>query len=451
MNLRGLAYLGLGDATLARASCEKCLSLDAAFFPAAFSLATLDVADKKPQLAQQRFEAIIKAQPGHLRAMHALAELRAHMGASKQEVTDLLASAVKLNPGEASAHVSLVNNHLINKQNDQALAVAQQALAALPDQPAILDALGRAQFASGQYAQAISTYSKIVAAEPGNVQVHTRIAEINLAAKNTEAAGQSLRRAVAAAPDSPLAHQRLFALEMKSGRTAEALKLARELQRRQPAHSLGFIQEGDALRGQKNNDAALAAYKTALGKNAPGDAATRYHATLTATGKSAEAEKFAGGWNKDHPQDVQFLSYLGSAALARKDYAVAEANYQRIVELQPNNALALNNVAWLLVQAGKPGGLALAQKANALAPNQPALMNTLAVALAADKQLDQAIELQKKVLVLAPNSQAMQLGLARLHIQAGQKPQARALLEPLAKLGDKFAEHAEVKTLLAGL
>ena len=104
-----------------------------------------------------------------------------------------------------------------------------------------------------------------------------------------------------------------------------------------------------------------------------------------------------------------------------------------------------------MVKAGKPGALPIARKADALAPNQPALMNTLAVALAAEKQLDQAIELQKKVLVLMPESQAMQLGLARLHVQAGQKPQARALLEPIAKAGDKFAGHAEVKALLAGL
>ena len=41
--------------------------------------------------------------------------------------------------------------------------------------------------------------------------------------------------------------------------------------------------------------------------------------------------------------------------------------------------------------------------------------------------------------------------LARLHVQAGHKPQARELLEGLDKLGEKFPEHAEVKSLLASL
>jgi Tfp pilus assembly protein FimV len=43
----------------------------------------------------------------------------------------------------------------------------------------------------------------------------------------------------------------------------------------------------------------------------------------------------------------------------------------------------------------------------------------------------------------------LKLGLARLYVQAGQKAQARELLEPLDKLGDKFRDHAEVKSLMA--
>ena len=114
-----------------------------------------------------------------------------------------------------------------------------------------------------------------------------------------------------------------------------------------------------------------------------------------------------------------------------------------------NSTIALNNVAWLMAKANKPGAVAYAQKANELQPNQPTLMDTYALALAADKQLDKALELQKKALALAPDNPALKLGLARLYVQAGQKAQARELLEPLSQLGDKFREQAEVKSLLA--
>ncbi len=449
--LRGVAYTGLKDAAQARASFEKALSIDAAFFPAIVHLAALDIAEKKPQLAQQRFEALLKAQPGHLRALLALADLRARNGGSKQEVTDLLATAVRLNPGEATAHLSLVNNHLANKQFEPALAAAQQADAALPNQPAILDALGRAQQAAGQLNQAATTFNRLVALQPGSPLAHMRIAEMKVAARDNEAAIESLKRAVAAKPDAVLPLQRLFALELQAGRHADALKLARDVQKRQPAHSLGFVLEGDVQRAQKSDVLALASYKTALAKVAPGIAAPRYHNLLASMGKKAEAEQFVTTWGKDHPQDVAFVVYLADADLARKDYANAELAYRRVAELQPTQVAALNNIAWLMLKANKPGALPFAEKANELQPNQPALMDTLALALAAEKRLDQAMELQKKALALAPDSNALRLTMARLHIQAGQKPQARELLEALAKLGDKFPDQAEVKGLLTAL
>ena len=449
--LRGVAYVGLKDMAQARASFEKALSLDAGFFPAAFNLAGLDIADKKPQAAQQRFEAILKAQPGHLRALLALADLRARNGGSKQEVTDLLATAVRLNPGEAAAHLSLINNHLVNKQAELALTAAQQADAALPNQPAILDALGRAQYAGGQPNQAVATYNRIIALQPGSPLAHMRVAEMKLASKDNDAAIDSLKRAVAAKPDALLPLQRLFALELQAGRHADALKLARDVQKRQPAHSLGFVFEGDVQRAQKSDAAALASYKTALGKVAPGIAAPRYHNLLTAMGKKAESDQFVTTWAKDQPNDVAFVVYLADNALARKDYANAELAYRRVAELQPTQVAALNNIAWLMVKANKPGALPFAEKANELQPNQPALMDTLALALAAEKRIDQALELQKKALALAPDSNVLRLTMARLHVQAGQKPQARELLESLAKLGDKFPDQADVKALLAGL
>jgi cellulose synthase operon protein C len=449
--LRGIAYQGLKDLPQARASFGKALAADPSYFPAAFNLAALDLADKKPQAAQERFEAILKIQPGHLRANLALADLKARAGANQKDVTDLLMTAVRLNPGEASARLSLVNNYLVNKLPEQAVAAAQQADAALPGQAAILDALGRAQQAAGQPNQAQATFNRIAALQPGNPLAHLRIADMNLAAKDTNAAIESLKRAVAAKPDALLPLQRLFALQLQASRYPDALKLARDVQKSQPAHSLGFVFEGDVLRAQKSDAAALASYKTALGKAGGDVAAPRVHSLLVSMGKKAEADQFVSAWSKDHAKDLVFAVYLADNALARKDYPGAEAAYRRVVEIQPNHVAGLNNIAWVMVKNNKAGALAFAEKANELQPNQPALMDTLALVLAAEKRIDQALELQKKALAIAPDSHTLRLTLARLHVQAGQKPQARELLEALVKLGEKFPDHAEVKNLLASL
>ena len=73
-----------------------------------------------------------------------------------------------------------------------------------------------------------------------------------------------------------------------------------------------------------------------------------------------------------------------------------------MLQIQPDAAAALNNLAWLAQQAHKPGGLAYAEKANAVAPNQPAFMDTLAMLLADKGDYPKAIEMQLKAVERQP-------------------------------------------------
>ena len=174
-------------------------------------------------------------------------------------------------------------------------------------------------------------------------------------------------------------------------------------------------------------------------------------AVLQAAGKSAEADRFAATHQKDNPKDAVFLSYLGERAIARKEYGVAEKNYAAVVQLQPNNASAYNNLAWVTSKLNKEGAIAYAEKANALAPNQPAIMDTLAVLLSDKGNYAKAVELQNKALALEPRNVFFKLNLAKIHIKGGKKDLARKELDELSKLGDKLPFQAEVATLLTNL
>jgi cellulose synthase operon protein C len=185
------------------------------------------------------------------------------------------------------------------------------------------------------------------------------------------------------------------------------------------------VLEGDVLRSQANDAAALVAYKTALAKTSPEIAAPRFHSLLLSMGKKADAEQFAKNWSREHAKDLAFATYMGDSALARKDFAGAEAAYRHVLELDPNHVASLNNVAWLLVKANKPGALPFAERANELQPNQPALMDTMASVLAYEKRLDEAVELQTRALALVPDSNVLRLSMARIYLQAQQRAKAR--------------------------
>ena len=95
--------------------------------------------------------------------------------------------------------------------------------------------------------------------------------------------------------------------------------------------------------------------------------------------------------------------------------------------------------------------MAYAEQANQLMPGRPALMDTLAAALAADRQLDKAVAVQKQAVERAPEDGQLRLNLAKLYIKADQKGMARGELERIGKLGRNFPQQEEVSKLLGSL
>jgi Tfp pilus assembly protein PilF len=138
---------------------------------------------------------------------------------------------------------------------------------------------------------------------------------------------------------------------------------------------------------------------------------------------------------------------VAESATARRDYPTAVRHYQALLQSQPNNPIILNNVAWALGQLKDPKALDYSERANRIAPNQPAIMETLGTLLAEKGEVTRALEVLQKAVELAPQSPALKLSLARAQIKAGKKSEARKQLDELAKLGDKFAAQAEVAKL----
>lgn len=449
--LQGRTYLAQKDVAQARKSFERALTIDPTYFPAVASLAGLDMADKKPEEAKKRFETVLAKNPKNGQALLALAELAARTGAAKEEVAKLVGNAVAANPTEVAPRLLLIDLHLRNKDTKLALSAAQDAQSTLPDSPEVLDALGRAQQASGDLNQAVTSFNKLANMLPSSPQPHLRLAEVHMAAKNKEAAAASLRKALEIKPDLQQAQRGSIMLDVDSKNYQGAVATAKNMQKQSPKDAVGYVLEGDISASQKNWDAAQAAYRNGLKQTSSTELALKLHSVLLASGKAPEAEKFSAGWQKDHPQDAAFLLYLADGAIARKDYAVAERTYQSVIKLQPNAAVAYNNLAWVTARLNKEGAIAFAEKANTLAPNQPAFMDTLAMLLSEKNEHAKALALQKKVLALQPEAALFKLNLAKMQIKAGDKSAAKSTLEELVKLGDKFAGQAEVAGMLKGL
>jgi putative PEP-CTERM system TPR-repeat lipoprotein len=316
----------------------------------------------------------------------------------------------------------------------------------------LLDALGRAQQLSGDGNQALLTFNKLAGMQPLSPLPYMRMAEVHMAvSKDKGSAAQSLRKALELKPDLLDAQRGLILLATDAKDYSGALTIARSVQEQRPKEAVGFQLEGDIAASQKKWDAAADAYRTGLKQGAVPALAIKLYAALGAAGKTAAQDKFANSWLADNPTDAVMRLLLGDTAIAGKNYADAEKFYSSVIRIQPNNAVAYNNLAWVTGKLNKGGAVGYAEKAIALAPNQPAFMDTLAMLLSEKGDYANALEWQTKALALQPENGTYRLNLARIHVKGDKKDLARKELDVLAKLGDKFAAQAEVAALLKSL
>lgn len=450
-NLRARALLAKNDMDGARKSFEKALAVNPTFFPAVASLARLDLIDKKPDEARKRFETLLTLAPKNFQALLALAEMKAASGGTPDEITSGIGKAISASPSEIAPRLALIQYYLKTKDTKKALGAANEAATSIPDKPEILDALGKTQQLAGDLNQAQITYGKLSSIQPTSPLPLLRLAEIQFSNKNKDEGIKSLKKVLEIKPDNLDAQRALILVAMENKNQGSALEIARMIQRQRAKEAVGYLLESDIHASSKAWSEAISTLRNGLKQIPTTELAIKLHTFQRASGNAADAEQFSVSWLKDHPKDVGFRMYMGDLANSQKNYSRAVIHYRSALSLQPNNALILNNLAWASGQTKAPEALEYAEKANQLAPNQPAFMDTLAMLLAEKGESSKAIELLKKAIVMAPQASVLQLNLAKLLIATGKKDDARKELEALAKIGEKFSGQAEVSQLLKSL
>lgn len=110
-------------------------------------------------------------------------------------------------------------------------------------------------------------------------------------------------------------------------------------------------------------------------------------------------------WLDHEPQSI-------AANLARADWLMnnnqnelAATHYDYVLEQQPNNIAALNNLAWLLRENDTERALELARRASEQAPQNSAVLDTYGWVLHLAGNHQQAVTTLEKALVLAPGNE----------------------------------------------
>ncbi|MFO0444443.1 MAG: XrtA/PEP-CTERM system TPR-repeat protein PrsT, partial [Betaproteobacteria bacterium] len=451
-NLRGRLLAQLGRADEAKAQFERALKIRNDFYPARYALAQFALREGRREDAEKLLQEALSQDPRNTHALLALAGVKSGRGADTKSIVADFERAIQSAPTSPGPRVGLVNFLISRGDFKSAVDVAQRADAEIPNTPDVLDALGRALVESGNRNQALTTFGKLGQLVPQSPLPHLRSADVHWKAQDRAAATESLKRALSVAPDNLQAQRTLVEAYVAQGMFDAAVDVARDVQKQRPTEDAGYLFEGGVLASQARWERAVEVYRRGL-KGVPGSAvlAARLFEALIAGKQEAIAMRHASEWLRANPGDVDFRFFLGDVALRSGDLASAETYYRSVLKQQPDNALAMNNLAWLLAQAKKPGAAEFARQADRLLPGNPSIMDTLATTRAAEGKPSEAVAVMRRALALDGKNPQLRLSYARLLIETGDKAAARSELSELSKLGDKFSSQDQVKILLSRL
>ena len=443
----------------------------------------------KRDQAAKIVDALLKQDPkdSDVIAMHATLLLQTGDPKQIKTVINELQPLVSKTPKNATLHYNLGRAYMAtsDSQNlDQARIHFQEAIKLEPRYIPAKLALAELQMAHGENATAVQTAEEILKADPTNLPAHLLRSNGLMRMGEMQKAREEMATALKMYPKSNDVVFQLGQLEYIEKNYKQAEAAFQALIQAGDARGLPGVMESKVAQGQW--DQAIEAAQTQL-KQAPdrGDYRLSLAKIYFRAGKYAESSaqyqmlidknpKVADlyvrlGESRENANDVNgaieafkkakeidsanFLPVLELALLYNRAGRDEEARktYEEVIKLQPDNVEALNNLAYLKADDGVDldQALAYAQRAQQKRPNDPNVIDTLALIYIRKNLTDDSVRMLRDLVSKTPGNATFHLHLALALYQKGDRPEAKKELQTALRNKPTDREQGKIKELLA--
>jgi tetratricopeptide (TPR) repeat protein len=348
--------------------------------------------------AESEWRRAAQSQPDLLDAQRALAGLA--LRKSDMDALAQTASAIiNLQPGSPEGYVFRSTAEINRKQSDKAEEDIRKAIEVAPQNPIGYVQMGNLRILQKQYKDAEQHFQQALDRDPGSADALRGIANVYLAQKQVDKAIAAIHQQLAKAPNSSAFHDLLGTVlfdQKKDAAGAEAeLKKAAELDK---SNSDALLKLGQVQAAEGHADEAIATHQQSL---------------------------------KDNPRDIRFYILIGSLFESKKDWDSAKEYYQKALAIQPDNAVASNNLAYVMLQQGGNVDVALsmAQTARRGLPDSPNTADTLGWAYYQKGIYNTAVDLFKEAVKKNPQDPTYQYHLGMAYQKTDQPELAKEHLQ----------------------
>lgn len=423
----------------------------------------------RKKAALQSASAWVKAQPGNTNALITHGDVSLANGEG-QDARKFYKQAMDEAKDDPRPDLAMARLNLREKQTDKALDLFKAAVRKAPDNRQALQgfmATAEKQDAkpflkqilsdhpeatgprlillemalqSGDTTRADELTAKLIAPESESqpspntgmvANIYTSVATRKARNDKASEAEAILNRAQALFAENENVSLQAAGLQFRMGNDKKARKLLKQTRLDHPDSVRPYLLEARHAYEQKKFGDAAELYKLALGKDGGTQVATRYAQALQKDGQKQEALKFLKKSAKSHEGNIPLRLALAVAYQNNDDKKGAIDTYESILEIDADNAVALNNLAWMYHKDDNDKALSLAEKAFKVSPDSPAIADTYGWILFKQGEQQQSISILEKAHKLAPDTEEIALHLAEAYKATGQSAKAKEVLKKM--------------------
>jgi len=230
----------------------------------------------------------------------------------------------------------------------------------------------------GQWDMAEAETDRLLDLAPREALAHHLTALVNLGKGYPDEAQAILEYSIRLNPDFTPSLVALGRLYLTNKDFDMAMKVSAALRRAAPNKPLGYALEGDVRLAQNDHGAAIAAYQKALNKAGSRLAIKNLSRRLVGLAQPDKVIDKLGDWIDTHPDDLELRIFLALQLQVERQTNAAMGHYRLALKQNHDQLVALNELAVWQQRQGQLGeAIGLAERAYALAPANPVIIDTL--------------------------------------------------------------------------
>lgn len=246
---------------------------------------------------------------------------------------------------------------------------------------------------------------------------------------STEKAFAILSRGKALLPNNQKIGLQTAILAFREGNNQEALETLNDLKQRHPNSSRPLIVEAAFLSSENRHQEAAETLSLALAKERSASTELAYARALQRAGNVGEALAALKASLEAFPGEPQLMNDLAMLYQATEREEEAIFAYEQVLEHSHNNALALNNLAWLYHKKSDSRALDLARRAFELTPGNASIADTYGWIMFKTGEVQDGLQLLEQAHALEPHSKEIALHLAEAYRATNQPQKAQQVLK----------------------